>query len=76
MICPYAIVVDAGINPTICPSLILVDVGIKLMFSLFPQFLHNTRIDSKNICEAMWLPKRSKPESRKIPKPYVGATSN
>jgi len=82
---PYVILVDAGINPTIYPSLILVDVGIKPTFSLFLQFPHNTihhtlfhytRIDRKNICEAMRFPKRSKPKSRKIPKPYVGATSN
>ena len=41
-ICPYAILVDACVNPTrlssICPSLVLVDVGINPMLSLFPQF--------------------------------------
>ena len=33
--------VDAGINPTICPYVILVDAGINQMFSLFPQVPHN-----------------------------------
>jgi len=39
--------VDAGINPTICPYVILVDAGINQRFSLFPQVPHNPYIDRK-----------------------------